>query len=358
MIEDPKRRRIALLAATALVVVAILVIQASGNKSSVPPPPADLPASEAKYASAPDFAGATGWLGTPKNASLDLVALRGHVVLVDFWTYSCINCLHTLPHVTRLYDTYNASGLVVVGVHTPEFGFEKVRSNVAAAMARYGIHYPVAQDNDYGIWDAYANHYWPADYLVDQYGKIRATHFGEGDYAESETKVRDLLREAGHTDLPRPFESGVAEGRQASTPELYAAHGRSTIANPEGYHAGQDVTYARPATIRPDAITLIGPWHDGDDSVTALANASVLVRFTATGANLVADGPTGACVQVLLDGAPIQADRAAPDVRPGQPSCLTMAGSRSYDLYKGPNEGHLLELRVPAGFELFTFDFG
>jgi len=139
---------------------------------------------------APDFAGVTKWLN---SAPLNIADLRGKVVLVDFWTYGCINCAHTLPHVTKLYDTYKDKGLVVVGVHAPEFPFEKSTSNVEAALKRFGIKYPVAQDNDFATWNAYHNQYWPAQYIVDPNGKIVFEHAGEGQYDEIERTIKNLL---------------------------------------------------------------------------------------------------------------------------------------------------------------------
>jgi thiol-disulfide isomerase/thioredoxin len=357
MIEDDRLRRSLLVFAVLVVATTIQAIEASAPQKVVPAPPEDLPASEEGLQGAADFSGATGWLNTPGNRSLDLVALRGKVVLVDFWTYSCINCIHTLPHLTRLYDTYAPYGFVLVGAHTPEFAFEKDRGNVAAAIARHGIHYPVAQDNRYGIWDAYGNHYWPAHYLVDQYGKVRATHFGEGGYAETERQVRGLLAEAGAASLPAPIEDGV-EDYGDHTGELYATSGRSGVGNPEGYREGSTVDYRFPDAQQDGHIYLDGRWLDSHDSVDAMEAARVRVPFHGAAANVVAGGPDGACVEVLLDGAPLPADLAAPDVRAEAGlTCLVLGGDRSYDLYEGPREAHVLELKVPEGFRLFTFDF-
>ena len=139
---------------------------------------------------APNFVGIDNWLN---SAPLNITDLRGKVVLIDFWTYGCYNCINTLPHVTRLYDTYKDKGLIVVGVHTPEFPFEKSIGNLQAALKRYGISYPVAQDNEYATWNAYRNQYWPAQYILDQTGKIVFEHAGEGQYDEMERVVRKLL---------------------------------------------------------------------------------------------------------------------------------------------------------------------
>ncbi len=144
---------------------------------------------------APDFVGVTKWLNTDKPLSSK--DLKGKVVLVDFWTYTCINCIRTLPHVTAWYDKYKDQGLVVVGVHTPEFEFEKETDNVLSAIKKYNIHYPVAQDNNYATWNNYSNQYWPAEYLIDVNGQVRRTHFGEGEYEQTEQAIQELLKEAG-----------------------------------------------------------------------------------------------------------------------------------------------------------------
>jgi thiol-disulfide isomerase/thioredoxin len=141
-------------------------------------------------ANAPDFVGISGWLN---SAPLSIASLRGKVVLVDFWTYGCINCVRTLPYVTQLYEKYKDRGLVVVGIHTPEFPFEHSTGNVQAALKRHGIHYPVAQDNNSATWDAYRNQYWPAQYIVDRSGKIVFTHAGEGQYDDIERTIQKLL---------------------------------------------------------------------------------------------------------------------------------------------------------------------
>ncbi|MEM5430259.1 thioredoxin family protein [Cupriavidus oxalaticus] len=144
----------------------------------------------ANGSAAPEFAGITQWLNSPP---LSMQALRGKVVLVDFWTYSCVNCLNTLPHVKRWHDKYKDQGLVVVGVHTPEYGFEKSTANVQEAIKRLGVRYPVAQDNRYATWSAFQNQYWPALYLIDADGRIVYQHFGEGNYAETEAAIQKLL---------------------------------------------------------------------------------------------------------------------------------------------------------------------
>lgn len=309
---------------------------------------------------AADFDDGTAWLNSPP---LDLAALEGKVVLVDFWTYSCINCIRTLPHVTAWFDTYEDDGLVVIGVHSPEFDFEKDPDNVLDAMDRYRIHYPVVQDNDFDIWREYENRFWPAKYLIDADGDLRYKHFGEGAYARTEGHIRTLLLEAGVTDLPPVFEGSQKQADRGSdiTPELYAGTWRQAdaVGNPEGYRPGEDVSYTMPDSTRRDRIYLEGTWHNGEEALTAVDGGRVHLSFNAGGANFVADGPDGTCIPVSLDGPPITDDLAGPDVMTDRdvPCILLAQTPRSYDFYAGPVQTHTVTFDVPAGFELYTFAF-
>lgn len=187
--SSPLQRR-ALLAGVAAAVAAPWVARAAGTG----PAPAGAAAALPDFGAAPEFTGIERWLN---SAPLTLQQLRGRVVLVDFWTYSCINCQRTLPHVNRWADTYMPQGLTVVGVHTPEFPFERSTSNVEAAMRRHGVKHPVAQDNRYATWKAFSNQYWPATYLIDAQGRVRYKHFGEGAYERTEGVIRTLLAARG-----------------------------------------------------------------------------------------------------------------------------------------------------------------
>lgn len=350
----------------ALLCLALLLIggavlaleQPWARHSAAPPPPTNLPANEANFPAAPDFAGATGWVNSPP---LDLVALRGKVVLVDFWTYSCINCIHTFPYVEGWYERYKGEGFLVVGVHTPEFRFEHDVANIRNATARYHLTYPVAVDNDYGVWTAYNNRYWPADYLIDAYGRIRHTHFGEGDYADSEDRIRSLLTEAGHAPGSARANTPAAPAPMGGlTGELYIGNGdgRGALGNAEGYHTGETASFTMPAELSRDRIYLAGSWAEGNENFTAASEGQIALRFRAGGGNAVLDGPVGACVPVLLDGQAFPGNRATRDVSfdRGAP-CIPLDGPRSYDFYAGPVEEHLVEFEVPQGFVLFTFDF-
>ena len=175
---------------------------------------------------APDIKNITAWLNTPGGAAVDLKSLRGKVVLVDFWAYSCINCQRAIPHIVDWYDAYRDSGFEVIGVHTPEYAFEKVEGNVADGARRLGITYPVALDNSYSTWTNYRNRYWPAKYLIDASGVVRHIKFGEGDYDTTEKLIRELLAEKPGVNLPAPVDSADTTPQDDTTPETYLSVGK------------------------------------------------------------------------------------------------------------------------------------
>lgn len=360
--NNDTKRIVGLALAVLAITGAIVYLEAPWDDgSTVPPPPEDAPASALEKPGAPDFQGAKAWVnGDP----VELTEQRGKVVLVDFWTYSCRNCINTFPYLRAWHDAYADDGLVIVGVHTPEFRFERDVDNVRQATDRYNLTYPVAIDNGYEIWNAYHNRFWPAKYLIDQYGRIQYTHFGEGAYEETEDKIRQLLKEAGHEPGPRAQVDSKAGGvRAGQTPELFASHldgyKQHAIANEEGYEPGQTITYAPVEDIEPDRIYLEGTWFNHDQFVRAEANATtVQLSFKAGGTNFVASPVEGACVEILLDGEPIARNLSGPDVsfEHDQP-CVPLDEHRAYDVYSGPFERHHLELKAPQGFELYSFAF-
>ena len=234
-----------------------------------------------KCGKAPNFADVTAWLNTPGGKPLSIKALQGKVVLVDFWTYSCINCERTLPHVEAWYNRYKNYGLVVVGVHTPEFGFEHVVSNVRAESKELGVDYPVAVDDNYGTWDAYSNEYWPADYLIDANGVIRHDEFGEGDYSLTENLIRTLLVEA-HPGLKLPPRTDVANltPTQVTNPESYVGYERIQYLQNSGAPAqNRAVTYQFPKSLAADYFALSGVWNDHAEEATAGANAKLELSY-------------------------------------------------------------------------------
>jgi thiol-disulfide isomerase/thioredoxin len=261
----------------------------------------------------PGFDGATGWLNSPP---LTPAALRGQVVLVGFWTYTCVNWLRQLPYLRAWASQYSGQGLAVVGVHTPEFSFEHDVGNVRRAVQDMAIDYPVALDDKYAVWGAFANHYWPALYFADAQGRIRHHHFGEGEYQQSEMIIQRLLAEAGSGaaghDLVSPEARGVeapADWASLRSPENYTGYERTeNFASPGDLVPGRAHVYAAPAPLRLNHWALSGDWTAGDEAATAdTVGGQITCRFHARDLNMVLSPQTpGTAVrfQVLLDGQP------------------------------------------------------
>jgi cytochrome c biogenesis protein CcdA/thiol-disulfide isomerase/thioredoxin len=264
---------------------------------------------------------------------------RGKVVLVDFWTYSCINCLRTLPHLKAWYAAYHRKGLVIVGVHTPEFAFEHVTSNVRAAVKRLGITWPVMQDNRYATWDNYANEYWPADYLIDKQGHIRYTSFGEGDYGKTERDIRALLGVTG----PDAKHVGDETPTEALTPETYLGYARlqnfaGTRLYPDRFHM-----YAFPSSLAQDDLAYGGVWKIGSQEVTPGPGAALRLHFHAEDVYIVLGGH--GTVQKLVDGKPV--------------GTIKVDAYRLYTVRASKTLADAtLELRFSPGVRGYSFTFG
>jgi thiol-disulfide isomerase/thioredoxin len=286
-------------------------------------------------------------------------SLRGKVVLIDFWTYSCINCIRTLPYLTAWHDKYVDDGLVIVGVHSPEFEFEKKLENVQEAVDDFGIEYPVVQDNDFVIWRNYNNRYWPAKYLVDAEGRVRYVHFGEGAYAETEETIQKLLEDANgsvsNTDTVQ-FEEFRSQTR---TPEIYLGYGRmENFASTPRPQIDQQATYSYPENLRLNQWALTGDWRIASEYSMAEAGGALQLRFQAKQVNLVmAPTAQNVRVEVLLNGEAISAENAGADVKNG---VVTLDKERLYSLVDLDSPGeHVLELRYPNGStESYAFTFG
>jgi cytochrome c biogenesis protein CcdA/thiol-disulfide isomerase/thioredoxin len=307
---------------------------------------------------APDFADPGHWFNTQP---LTMAGLRGRVVLIDFWTYTCINCLRTLPFVKSWDTQYRAKGLTIVGVHTPEFPFEHKTSNVGAALKRQGIRYPVVQDNDYGIWNAFGNQYWPAKYLIDAKGRVRYVHFGEGDYKETEAAIRTLLAEAGDRKLgaaAKPQGTIETVGQRA-TPETYLGTARAQSFSPVGPKDGtHDYRAAAPGSLHQSVFSLGGRWDIDRESARAVLGATITARVVGRAVYLVlsSDGDRPRRVRVELDGHAIRARDAGADVRGG---VVTVRQQRLYSLVKLAALGeHVLTLRLDSGVSGYAFTFG
>jgi thiol-disulfide isomerase/thioredoxin len=308
------------------------------------------------YGRAPEFVDNQRWFNTPGGRPLTLRSLRGRVVLVDFWTYSCINCLRTFPYLTAWDRRYRKDGLTIVGVHSPEFPFEKDAGNVEEAIERNGIRYPVAQDNDLATWAAYGNQYWPAEYFVDARGRVRFAHFGEGSYGEKEKVIRELLREAGRA--PAGGAGGiraVAPSPGVTTPETYLGAARAErFTNPMLSPGPHD--FGSPPSPGENEFAYSGRWRISLESATA-AGGSLDLSFGARRVYLVLGSPGhDRDVRVLLDGKPIPARLAGSDVHDG---ALTVSSQRLYSLVDLPRvETHTLRLVPDDGVMGYAFTFG
>lgn len=308
-----------------------------------------LAASLDRYGPAPEFIGIEGWIN---SEPLTLADLRGKVVVIDFWTYSCINCIRTLPHLRSWHEKYADQGLVIVGVHTPEFAFERERSNVEESVQDFGLEYPVALDPEFGTWRAWGNRFWPAKYFIDKEGQVRFAHFGEGQYTESELVVRALLAEAGSTPTDGELVSrDIADltPTRAQTPETYIGHLRIENYAGSGLELDTRASYELPAgELADDTWALGGAWSVEGERSIAGEDSSLEIRFLAEAAHLVlgpGDDQGAGTVDVLLDGEFVRT--------------VTVDGFRLYALAEGvPYEYHDLELRFSPGVEVYAFTFG
>jgi cytochrome c biogenesis protein CcdA/thiol-disulfide isomerase/thioredoxin len=311
---------------------------------------------------APEFKDTEDWFNTPGGKPVSLASLRGHVVLVDFWTYTCINCIRTLPYLNAWYAKYHAKGFDIVGVHTPEFPFERSASNVASAIEQDGIHYPVAQDNEYGTWNAYKNEYWPAEYFIDAQGRIRLQDFGEGDYGAKERAIRSLLIEAGakglggatHVNAVKPSEAEI-------TPESYLGAERGErVANSSTGTLTEGTHDFGPLGTEPPPLSYLrfgGEWKVAEWGTTAIREGRLQLHFRARRVYLVMGSPGDPQpVQVSLDGQPIPPSDSGADVHDAR---VTVEGDRLYKLAEFPDVAeHTLSLEVAPGVSVYDFTFG
>jgi cytochrome c biogenesis protein CcdA/thiol-disulfide isomerase/thioredoxin len=315
----------------------------------------------------PSLSGAVAWLNTPP---LTRASLKGHVVLVDFWTYSCINCLRALPYVEAWANKYHDQGLIVIGVHAPEFAFERNIDNVKRAISKLGITYPVAIDNNYAIWQGFGNEYWPAHYFIDAEGRIRHHHFGEGNYRGSERVIQQLLREAGGKDVPNTIVSVNGTGAEAAadeedigSPETYIGIERAmNCVSPGGEIAGRVHTYVVPADLALNEWGLSGDWQVGSqDAVVAAPGAGISFRFHARDLHLVlgpsADGHS-VRFRIMIDGKPPGADHGADTDAAGDG---TITGQRLYQLVRQHEAvaDRTFEIQfLDPGASAYSFTFG
>jgi thiol-disulfide isomerase/thioredoxin len=289
------------------------------------------------YGKAPPLSPSGRWFN---SKPLTIARLRGKVVLLDFWTYSCINCLRTLPHLESWYRRYHSDGLVILGVHTPEFAFEHVPSNVGAAVKRLGIRYPVVQDNAYGTWNNYSNSYWPAEYLIDRSGRVRAYHFGEGDYGTSEQNIRTLL---GLGPAAHPASNAMPTG--TLTPESYLGYQRLDPSRYVGTPLAGDKlkTYAGAKRVPADSLAYSGAWKVEGERIVAGKDAGLTLHFRARDVYLVLGGRGS--VSTAIDGR--------------QTGRVVVDAYKLYTLKRGRSiSDGLLALRFTPGVQAYAFTFG
>lgn len=298
---------------------------------------------------APEFIGITAWINSP---ALNIGQLKGKIVLVDFWTYSCINCVRTLPYLKQWYASYKDKGLVLVGIHTPEFEFEKNSANVKDAVKRFGIEYPVGLDTNFKTWQNYHNRFWPAHYLIDQEGIIRYIHFGEGNYVETENAIRALL------GLPAVDKKEQQEAVKAQTPETYLGYERGASYR-DALKRNESALYDYTGPLADDKVGLRGMWFAANQYIQSKSDTSRLdLNFIASHVYCVMEAKQESAITVLLDGKPLPTKYFSKDSnKQGQ---VVVKESRMYEILdlKGDYGRHMVTLEVPMGVALYAFTFG
>jgi thiol-disulfide isomerase/thioredoxin len=327
---------------------------------------ANYEANSAKYPMAKEFVSPDGYINTPATTTLSYLVNNEHkVVLLDFWTYSCINCQRTIPYLEAWYQKYKDYGLVIVGVHSPEFEFEKVLANVEAGVKKFGITYPVVMDSAMGTWNAYNNQYWPEEYLIDTDGLVRENNIGEGNYEETEQNIQKLLNERNQTlgltaPIPTGFVDVTVHAPQAGSPETYFGYERNQyLGNGQQRSLGlQTLTAPSISSAAPNTLYLGGTWRfQSEYAENTSANASIIYYYSAKNVYLVASSEKGVTLTIYIDGKLISAGRGADVDAKGQ---VHVQESRLYTLFQSDDvEQHVIQINVSgAGLDAYTFTFG
>ncbi|HEV2193459.1 MAG TPA: redoxin family protein [Nitrosopumilaceae archaeon] len=341
-------------------------IQPNGNTPTTQPianTPILLPIDENHNFKAPDLVGISGYINTTPEDLKN--ALKNKVVLYDFWTYSCINCIRTLPHITAWNEKYADKGLLIIGVHSPEFEFEKDINNVKFAVQKFGIKYPVVLDSDHQTWAAFGNQYWPREYITDYQGYIRHDHIGEGNYDETEKVIQQLLDERSkHLGLNIQTDQSLVnmpeyQFSNTQTPELYFGYnfvaGRNYLGNSEGFNPGQTVTYSLPTPQNRDNYYLEGKWQNLPDSMKLVSdNGKIVLSYFAKSVHIVA--ANNSTLQISLDRNPIRPVDSGDDV---QNATVHISENRLYNIVSTSQAGsHTLTIAAKPDFQIYTFTFG
>ena len=310
------------------------------------------------------------WLNSPP---LSLRQLRGRVVLIDFWDYTCVNCIRTLPYVQAWHERYFKHGLTVIGVHTPEFAFAQSESNVERGMRQFGLTYPVVIDSNYELWKAFANRCWPTKYLLDQEGYLRFAHFGEGAYGEFEEAIQELLREVDPSVVLPPVMAAQREEDHAgavcypATPELYLGHRRGRIGNSGGFAEDQVAGYVFSGEPEENCFYARGHWASTAEYLESVGETehSLVLKYSGVGVNLVMASPRGGPSEVTIrqDGKPLTSQQAGADTRfrmigGAEQSYVLVQQPRMYSLVNNREFGkHELEILCSGGLAAFAFTF-
>jgi thiol-disulfide isomerase/thioredoxin len=322
---------------------------------------------KSQFKLAPELTKITSYVN---SEPITLAHLRGKVVLVDFWTYSCINCIRTIPYLNAWHEKYADNGLVIVGVHTPEFEFEKDYNNVRAAVEKFNIRYPIAQDNEKETWKAYENRYWPRKYLIDPEGYVRYDHIGEGAYAETEKVIQSLLAERTEyiganvtidQSISNPESSQSVNFDRINTPELYFGHeySRAPLGNSEGYKPDQVVKYTIPddTQIVHNRIYLDGEWKNNADHMELQSEVGrIVLSYSAKVVNIVAGGKGE--LNIMEDNSPLGDSLSGRDI--SEDGTVKIDGQRLYNVVEHEGYGdHQIAIEVAGkGFQIYTFTFG
>ncbi|MGB7664173.1 MAG: redoxin family protein [Nitrososphaeraceae archaeon] len=333
---------------------------------------------KAHFIKAPEFAQISGYINTPNNSPLTLSSLKGKVVLVYIWTYTCINSIRPMPYIHDWNQKYSDKGLVVVGVHSPEFQFEKNYTNVKDAVQRFGIRYPVILDSDHGTWNAYRNNYWPRYYLIDTQGYIRYDHIGEGDYNQIEKSIQSLLAERaalmGEKEISfntkpitviKPGSLYYVDLKQNTTPEVYIGYNtaRAPLGNPEGFKPDQTISYSIPSTtnFKPDIVYLQGKWKNNHDNMELQSNMGrIVLTYYGKSVNIIAGGKGGGVVSNDEGAAAALTSNNSLGKDLSSDGSFRIDGQRLYNLAIHNNyTAHSIVIDVKGkGFQFYTFTFG
>ena len=339
------------------------VLSPAESQDTETPQPAKI--DKSRFKMAPELVGIADYINTSPEELQK--AMEDKVVLYDIWTYSCVNCIRTLPYITAWDDRYSDQGLLIIGIHSPEFEFEKELKNVERAVEKYGIVYPVVLDNDMETWSAFENRYWPRKYIADHEGYIRYDHIGEGGYEESERVIQKLLAErSAALDIQVAYADDTVdipafEHTGRTTPEIYfgyklALPSRNYLANSEGFNPENIVSYMIPEKATQDKFHMVGDWYNGKDGMKLVSEeGGIFLPYYAREVNIVASNPANLIIR--LDGEIIPSEHAGSDVIDG---IVEVNDARLYNIIDSPVAGiHYVEIITDSpGFEIFTFTFG